>query len=255
MGTGLQFADHFSRQLADRLKQMLQRPYNTLNRLIDGGHVKATRTRAIVSLALMMLLLAAILTACAADEAVQPPAPGAAKVATAPPQGGGAVLQAGQPVPKTASSPVASIGVTVSPATKQVKVGETFAVEVQINSGSQKVDAAQASLSFDPKLLQVVDAAGAPATAIEAGSSLPTGLQNKVDNAGGTVDYAAGASFEAGKEPTGTFTVATVRFKALQAGEAKLTFSSASPRKTEAAFGGQIVELKPAGEGRYTIGQ
>lgn len=145
----------------------------------------------------------------------------------------------------TTAPPGGGVIITLSPATSQVPSGQTVSVDIQVVAGSQKVDAVQASLRFDASKLQV--------DSITSSTALPTVLLNPTENergradlAQGRLNYAAGASLEPGKEPSGSFTVATVRFKALQPGTAAITFTSSPPPKTEAAMAGKPVPLSPA---------
>ncbi|MCL4533744.1 MAG: cohesin domain-containing protein [Bacteroidetes bacterium] len=215
------------------------------------------RTLEVTALAVLLLLMTDIAAACDVDQGS--PSLAAGSSASAP-----ARADAGSPAPAKvanipisaptqASAPAASVAIALSPATVQVKRGETFSIEVQLVAGAQKLDAVQASLSFDPKYAQVVDTTGAPATAVEAGKALPTLLLNQADNAKGSIDYAAGAAFEPGKEPSGTFTLATMHLKALQAGQTTISFASAPPHKTEAAYGGKFVPVKEPAAGSITI--
>ena len=64
-------------------------------------------------------------------------------------------------------------------------------------------------------------------------------LQRQVNNTAGTVDYAA-ATFA--DFPSGSFTLATVQFRALQpAVVTPLTLHRLAPRQTDATFGGRSV--------------
>lgn len=99
-------------------------------------------------------------------------------------------------------------------ASKSAAPGTIFELPVQILAGGNTVDAAEMRLAFDPSVLQVVDAAGNPTTVISMGSSLGTALRNTVDNSTGAIRYAAGATF-GGAPASGTFTLATIRFRAV----------------------------------------
>jgi len=73
-------------------------------------------------------------------------------------------------------------------------------------------------------------------SAIVGGMSFQYEFLNEVDNAAGTIDYAAGSmsSF-----PSGAFTLATIRFRATAGtGNTVATFNLASPRETKITFGG-----------------
>lgn len=196
-----------------------------------------------------LLLTTLIIGACGTDQASPSPVVGAS------PNSQVKVAKASLSTATQEATPMASVAITLSPAAVQVKQGEVFTVEVQFIAGAQKLDAAQASLNFDPNYLQVVDAAGAPASAIDPGKALPTLLQNNADNTKGSIDYAAGASFEAGKEPSGNFALATAPFKAIRAGQTSITFALAPPHKTEAAYGGKVVPITSPSTATITIAQ
>jgi hypothetical protein len=100
----------------------------------------------------------------------------------------------------------------LDPASSTVSTDQIFAMAIRIVAGSQLVDGAEVHVDFDPTHLQVVQGDGTPATSIEAGSSLGVTILNAVDNALGQIDFAAGTF---GAPPSGTFVLATIRFKAL----------------------------------------
>ena len=117
----------------------------------------------------------------------------------------------------------------LAPAT--VRMERSFTVALQVEAGPQAVDAAAAYLNFDPTVLQVEE--------VTAGNRLGVELRRQVDGAAGTVDYAA-ATLE--DFPSGSFTLATVRFRALQPTVATpLTLHRLTPRQSDATFGGRSV--------------
>jgi hypothetical protein len=117
----------------------------------------------------------------------------------------------------------------VAPAT--VRVGQRFTVALQVEAGQQPVDGAAAYVDFDPQVLQVEE--------VTVGSRLGVELHQRVDNAAGTVDYAA-ATF--GNFPSGSFTLATVRFRPLKpAAVTPLVLRRLAPRQSDATFGGRSV--------------
>ena len=105
-----------------------------------------------------------------------------------------------------------TVTIAISPASGTVTVGEVFTLDIQIEASSQPVDTGAAFIDFDPAYLTVVDASGNPSDQIIPGSTLDTILQNSVDNTMGQIDYVAGVLV--GTPPSGTFTLATIRFKA-----------------------------------------
>ena len=123
-----------------------------------------------------------------------------------------------------------------------VWVDDIFTVDVVIEAGDQSVDGAEAHIDFDPAYLTVVDSEGNPTDSIIGGSALPTPIQNSVDNGQGKIDYAAGIL--SGEPPTGTFTLATVRFKTkahTSTAGTPLSFTFSLPRKTDVVFEGYSV--------------
>lgn len=113
----------------------------------------------------------------------------------------------------------------LSPATGNVAVGNTFTVDLQIKATGQTINGAEFHLNFNPALLEVVQLQ--PVL-----TSLPLVLTPPVfDNAAGTLDITTGATTN---WPTGTFTTATVTFRAKAAGTAALTLATTSPRLSRA---------------------
>jgi hypothetical protein len=84
-----------------------------------------------------------------------------------------------------------------------------------------------------------VDVAGAPATAVQPGTALPTVLLNRVDPAWGQIDFVASSA--GGTAPGGQFVVARLRFKVLVAGQTAVRFSFSDWRTTDAAAAGESV--------------
>ncbi|MDH7487844.1 MAG: cohesin domain-containing protein [Anaerolineae bacterium] len=108
-----------------------------------------------------------------------------------------------------------AVDVCVEPPAVATTIGETFMVTVMVKAGAQDVVGADFDLRFQPAFLQVVDAAGQPATRVEAAGPLSE-LFNRVDPAAGRIRYAAG-TFDV---VNGTFPLAILRFKALAATQA-----------------------------------
>ena len=133
----------------------------------------------------------------------------------------------------------ADITIAISPSVTRVPVNTIFTLDIAVDSGVQQVDAVQVFVNFDPDSLQVVDEGGNPGSAIIGGAAFQYEFLNEVDNAAGTIDYAAGSmsSF-----PSGAFTLATIRFKATAGiGNTAVTFNLASPRETKITFGGNVL--------------
>lgn len=106
---------------------------------------------------------------------------------------------------------------TMTPASGSYVVGSNISVAVQENSGTDPVNAVQASLSYDATKLQYVSVA--------EGSAFPTVAATSTSTPG-VVRLARGTL--PGMEVTGTNTVATITFKVLgNSGTTNLSFDSA----------------------------
>ena len=125
------------------------------------------------------------------------------------------------------------VNISLQPSTEHVGVGEVFDLIIQAEAGDQPVSGISAFIDFDPAYLEV--------QSVTPGSTLPTVLQNTYDNIAGTIDYSAGKL--GGPFPTGTFTVATVQFKALTETDPStaIDFSTTDPRETAADYAGSDV--------------
>ena len=139
------------------------------------------------------------------------------------------------------SSAAGPVQVSIEPPSSSVKRDEVFALQIQVAAGSQPVDGAEVHLDFDAAHLQVVDGSGQAADTIKSGDILDLTIQNNVDNEQGTIDFAAG-TLSGGR--TGTFVLATIRFKALQTTNGTnipLTFVSRGGNPTNVTYGGDSV--------------
>jgi hypothetical protein len=122
--------------------------------------------------------------------------------------------------------------IVVYPTTSTVAMGDVFTVTVEVQSGSRRVDGAQASLDFDPSQLQVVSLTGNT-------TALPFVLQNTFSNTAGTIDYAAGAL---SNFPSGDISLVQIQFRVVGgAATTPLTFQYGLPRTTEVTYGGASV--------------
>jgi len=111
-----------------------------------------------------------------------------------------------------------TVKLTMQPSATSVAAGEIFDVVVMVAAGEQRVDTANLALTFDATLAEVVS--------ISEGDVLDTPLQNRHDNAQGTVTYQAGKL--GGPFPSGDFKLVTVSLRALQAGNLQLNASAES---------------------------
>ncbi|MFQ5342788.1 MAG: cohesin domain-containing protein, partial [Anaerolineae bacterium] len=151
------------------------------------------------------------------------------------------------PSPTPSPTSAGQVVLAVVPVTTTVGVGETFSITLETRAGTQLVDGASAYLNFDPTVLQVVT--------VTAGSALPVVLQNDVDNGAGQVNFVAGVEISNPNYPSGTFTLATVTFRAT-AGSAgtPLVFNVAMPRKSDVTASGLGSVLDRTENGTVVIG-
>ncbi|MDM8562643.1 cohesin domain-containing protein, partial [Candidatus Marithioploca araucensis] len=100
-------------------------------------------------------------------------------------------------------------------------VGESFEYSINVQAGTQLVDAAAAYLNFDPEQLQV--------NHLTAGDKFDFVLQEEFDNTNGHINFAAGVWDN--EVPKGLFTLVTINMTVLQAdGEKTLSFNTTVPR-------------------------
>src|SRR5439155_5367390 len=140
----------------------------------------------------------------------------------------------------SSGSTVAPTGFSFNPSTSTQCAGTTFSVQIVLNSSSQQVDGAQIRVTYDKRLLDV------PGCVIADGTALGATLESRcdsVDSSTGLIRFAAGQL--AAPFPNGTFTVATITFKALGvtgSGGTPLAFviSGNSASVTQATFNGQL---------------
>ena len=146
-----------------------------------------------------------------------------------------------------------TVSIAFDPGTIAVDVGDVFEVQLMLHAGAQPVDSVEAHITFPPGTLLVVDGSGSLTTTVQSGAAFDLELANSVDNAAGTIHYAAtmlGGSLD------GDIHVATLRFKALApALHGSLRFSIREPR-TDVLYLGQSVlgswpaaPIRVAGEG------
>jgi hypothetical protein len=132
---------------------------------------------------------------------------------------------------------------TFSPTTvSDVEVGDIVILQVLLDADGVTFDTVGFLINFDPTVLQVVDAAGDPASQIEPGD-VPADLAgpNTASNTAGTIDFAQGIS---GGQTGGTFTVATIRLKVivtLPAGGTRVRFVDGLGNTGVFQAGGQLL--------------
>ena len=135
------------------------------------------------------------------------------------------------PQPSMAAEDVgAVVDLVLLPSSQTVERGDIFEVTIQAQCNGQDVTGIAAFIDFDPDYLEV--------QSVTDGSTLTDFRVSDYDNVGGTIDYNAGTFTQ--PLPSGTFTVATIKFKAISPdGNIALNFSTAFPKKSDADFGGE----------------
>jgi hypothetical protein len=138
------------------------------------------------------------------------------------------------------------VQVNLSPSSSTVARDQIFTVDLQIVAGAQSIDGAEVHLYFDQTYLQVVDVAGNPTDRITNSGFLTQVLRNRVytDSVTAHIHFAAGVYDPEEPRPSGTFPLATIRFKALwgTGGAATaLAFGTELPYKTDVTSGGYSV--------------
>ena len=147
----------------------------------------------------------------------------------------------------TPAKAFAAASLSLSPAAGTYTVGQTFNVDIIINTGGDAVSGATAILTYDTSRLQVTTG-----SQITAGSIFTNPLTNTVG--GGTIRFDSGSL---GTAYTGTGTMATISFKALAAGTAAVNFtynpSSTTNTSIVAAASSPTNLLTTVNNGSYTI--
>ncbi|HSB67681.1 MAG TPA: cohesin domain-containing protein, partial [Anaerolineales bacterium] len=135
------------------------------------------------------------------------------------------------PVIATGSEPGQLSNVIIKPPAAVTPIGETISVEIYLNEATS-LWGGQVALHFDPTILQVVDAAGQPATKIQRGTLLNparlTEVINVVDNDEGQIEYAATLRNDPHNPvppATGSGSFAVIHFKGIAAGTSPVIFS------------------------------
>ena len=141
----------------------------------------------------------------------------------------------------TSATTKAQTTLMLTPADKSVTVGETFSVDVILDTANQPIDAVDIyALHYDSKLLRVVDdVTGQTGVQIMPGQVLTVNGANMVDNSKGEIKF--GQAAPGGTNYKGKGVLATIHFKALAAGSSKLTFdfTPGSTIDTNAAHAGK----------------
>jgi len=109
-----------------------------------------------------------------------------------------------------------TVRLRVEPRVSTRGAGELLVLDLLVDAETQPVSSVEVVLEFDPKLLEVVDAAGNQTDRIDVDpGALGAVLWNHVDNSSGRIEYDAGQELPPGTAPTGSFRLASVRFRVL----------------------------------------
>ena len=117
---------------------------------------------------------------------------------------------------------------SLTPNTASAVVSGVFSVEILLDAQGATIDGADiVYLHYDPSLLEIQDDdASASGIQIAAGTLMPNTVTNSVDAATGRIAFSQVTNTN--ESFTGSGTLAAVRFKALAAGTANVTFDSTS---------------------------
>ncbi|MES2315842.1 MAG: cohesin domain-containing protein [Patescibacteria group bacterium] len=143
---------------------------------------------------------------------------------------------------------------TLDPQTKTVKVGDTFAANVILDTDGKPVDGIDLySLHYDPTILTVVDDNTTKnGVQITPGTSLDVTAVNSVDPKTGTITFSQAS--QPGSSFNGKGVLATIHFKATKKGTSalKFDFKIGSTRDTNVAHAGRD-QLANVVDGLYTV--
>ena len=92
------------------------------------------------------------------------------------------------------------------------QIGDIVELQVLLDADGETFDTLGFLINFDQTLLQVVDAAGDPASQVESGSLRGFNVANIASNTEGTIEFSQAII---GGQTGGTFTVATIRFEVI----------------------------------------
>jgi len=136
---------------------------------------------------------------------------------------------------------VSGEGLSLSPSSRSVPVGVIFTMDIVADTGTSTADTVDAYIDFDPTYLEVVDESGTPVSAIELNTDVFSNATfNSVDNATGQINFSA-SEYDS-PYLTGSFTVATIRFKAKAAVEStSINFARSGARWSDLYLFGESI--------------
>lgn len=128
-----------------------------------------------------------------------------------------------------AVKPAMAASLSLSPASASKNVGDSFTVDVILDTQGVAVKGATAIIDYDTTALQVIDDdSSATGVNITAGPNLTQSLTNTVDTSIGQIRYDAGIL---GANYTGRGVIATITFEAISEGTTQVSFGF-DPSKT-----------------------
>jgi outer membrane biosynthesis protein TonB len=139
-------------------------------------------------------------------------------------------------VPMLQAAPAATM--SISPASGAHTTGQSFTINIFENSGTEPVNAAEASISYPASMLNYVSVTNSSAFSVVATTS----------GGGGTVDIQRGAL----PPVSGNQLIASVTFNVIAAGTANITFNSAS-KVVSANTNSDIAAGQPKTGGSYSL--
>jgi hypothetical protein len=153
-------------------------------------------------------------------------------------------------------APLAALASTLnlSPASGSYAVGSTFNVDILLDTKGAAVDGVDLYyVHFNPALLQVVDAnTSASGVQILAGKLFSQTAANSVNQSAGTIMFSQVTS--GGSKYTGSGKLATVTFKAIAAGTAKVSFDFTLGKTSDTNVAGKGVDtLTSVNSGTYIL--
>ena len=143
---------------------------------------------------------------------------------------------------------------TLYPQTKSVKVGETFNVNIVLDTANQPIDGVDIyGLHFDPNIIKVIDDVPSQSgVQIHPGDNMSVNVANTVNNKTGTIKF--GQVSLGGTTFTGKGVLATIHFQGLKSGTTflKFDFKKGDTRDTNAAHNGKD-QLSHVIDAVYTV--
>ena len=150
---------------------------------------------------------------------------------------------------------VGAATLSVSPTTQSVVVGDTFMVNILLDTQGTAVDGVDIRyLNYNPSLLQVQDVdANKAGTQIAPGTLMSSTLANTVDTTQGRVNLSQIIS-AGGTKYTGSGVLATITFRAIAAGTANVSFDYTASNTTDSNVAAAGTDtLTGVTNGSYTV--